>query len=342
MDRRVSPIFEKQARANSSVALVHVAITLSSMNNPSKKLSEKTPKINPVAPSTGENVNAWILSANDETFEAEVIDKSKERLVVVDFWATWCAPCRMLSPLLEEFAKKHAGEFVLVKVETEQAPRAAAEFGVQSIPAVYAVIDGEVVDFFVGVLPVMQLDDWFARVLTVSAIQAAKRLEATDPSSAESRYRHLMEKHAEPSNVQLDVQTAAQIGLARVLLQTGKTDQSREIIEHLAKRGFLEPEAEKIKTKLELGQLKQDDVEEVRRQAAANSDDLQLQFTLAQALAAEEKHQQSLDICLAIIEKDRQGVGEQARQLMVDVFRVLPADSELLRDYRRRLSMLLF
>src|SRR6185295_9419634 len=95
----------------------------------------------------------WILEATEANFQQEAVERSRELPVVIDFWAEWCQPCRMLAPLLEKLAVEYGGRFLLVKAETENLPNIAAGFGVESIPAVYALRDGQLVDYFVGVLP---------------------------------------------------------------------------------------------------------------------------------------------------------------------------------------------
>ena len=94
-----------------------------------------------------------VLDVTDATFKAAVLDESNQRTVIVDFWAPWCGPCRALSPVLERLAAEGEGRFVVAKVNTDDNPRFAGEFGVRGIPAVFAVKGGEVVDSFTGALP---------------------------------------------------------------------------------------------------------------------------------------------------------------------------------------------
>jgi putative thioredoxin len=283
---------------------------------------------------TSENSSPWIVETSEETFERDVIQRSEQIPVVVDFWAAWCQPCRLLTPLLEELAEQYSGRFVLVKAETDHVPRAAAQFNVQSIPAVYAVYEGQVRDFFVGVLSPPQLREWIDRLLLSALVGEARRLEETDPAAAESKYRTVMEQS--PNSWE------APVGLARLLSAQRRDEESRALIDQLERRGFLEPEAEKVKAELDLRSHKGADVDALRASAQAQPDDLELQLKLGQALAADGQYDEALQTCLAIVQKDRAGVGERARQTMVDVFRVLPDDSQLLSTYRRNLSTALY
>jgi putative thioredoxin len=277
--------------------------------------------------------NPYVIETDQERFEADVFERSKTVPVVVDFWATWCAPCRTLGPILERLADEYAGGFVLVKAETDRVAEAASEFNVQSIPAVYAVVNGDVVDFFQGVLPEDQLKAWLDQLLLYSKVSQTEQLEQSDPQAAEAQYREIVT--ADPNNF------AAQIGLARVLGLLKRTDEAREIIETLENRGFLEPEAEKVKATLDLQSFDDIDLEEVRAAVKENPDDLDQQLRLAEALAANQDYTEAMDVCLSIVQRDKTGAGEKAREVMVDIFRVL-SDEDLVREYRRKLSTLLY
>ena len=276
----------------------------------------------------------WLINATDEDFEAVVFEGSKERLVLVDFWAEWCAPCRALGPVLEKLATEYAGRFVLVKADTDKNQRAASGFQVSGIPAVFAVIGGEVVDSFQGAMPETELRTWIEKQLLGTQLLDAKRLAESDPAAAENLLRAMLEKS--PNN------STASIALAELLFAQGRSDDCRAIIELLEKRGFLEPAAEKLKATLELSAKAGSSVEAARKQAEADPKNFQAQLNLAEVLAAHQQYEAAFEICLNLVALDRKATGEQARALMVDVFRILPDDSELTRDYRRKLSMALY
>ena len=137
-------------------------------------------------------------------------------------------------------------------------------------------------------------------------------------------------------------EAAASIGLARVLLAQDREDEARDVVQQLESRGFLEPEAEKVKSHLQLRDSSNVDVDGRRAAAKADPDNLQAQLDLGEALAGSGEHQEALDILLSLVERDRHGVGESARKTMLDIFRVLPDDSELVPQYRRKLSTVLY
>ncbi len=127
-----------------------------------------------------------------DTFERDVVERSQDVPVLVDFWAEWCQPCRMLGPILERLAAEYDGKFALVKADTERLPEIASAFGVRSIPAVFAVKDGQVVDSFVGVLPEAAIRNFVESLMPTPAEQAvaeARALAATNPVEAEARFR---------------------------------------------------------------------------------------------------------------------------------------------------------
>jgi putative thioredoxin len=281
----------------------------------------------------------WIRAAAPETWQHDVFQRSLQQPVVIDFWADWCQPCRMLTPILEKLAVEYNGAFLLVKANTEQVPEAAAQFAVQSIPAVYAMRDGEVRDFFVGLLPEPQIRGWLERLLPSPAEKTtleAQQLVSSDPAAAETKFREAI--RAEPNLA------APQIGLAQLLLDQDRLDECAKTIEQLQKRGFLEPEAEKIRAALGLRQQadRAGDLGTCRAAAAQKPDDMHLQLKLAEALAAAQQYEEALQVGLKIVQSDRHGFGEEARKLMVDIFRLLPDDSELTSIYRRKLSAALY
>jgi len=281
----------------------------------------------------------WIIETSDETFEQDVIERSKEVPVVVDFWAEWCQPCRLLAPILEKLANDFAGKFVLAKTNTDQTQAVVRQFQIQSIPAVYGFRDGELLDFFVGVLPEDQIKLWLERLLPTEAEQhaaEASKIAQIDPEGAEQKYRQALE---------LDGNLAkAKIGLAELLLTRGRLDECGDLIEDLERRGFLEPAAERIKADLDLHSKAREvgSVDECRAAVEADPDKPDLKLKLAEALAAAGQYQEALEIGLELVREHKQQFGEPARKIMVDIFQVLPNDSELTSTYRRKLAAALY
>jgi putative thioredoxin len=281
----------------------------------------------------------WIIETAPQDFQTEVVDRSYETPIVIDFWAPWCGPCKALGPRLEKLTREASGKFLLMKVNTDENQELAGAFGVSSIPAVFAVRDGQVVDQFVGLLEEDELRQWLS-VLQPSPgaelIARAAAIEPDDPAGAEQLYREAL--GAQPDN------DAVRISLARVLLAQGRDQEARRIIDELAKRGFLEPEAEQIQSKLDLraSAAQAGDLDDVRAAAEANPDDLAQQLKLADALAVRGDYEAAMEICLDVVRRDRSGAGEQARESMVKIFDLIGPETELVSRYRRKLATALY
>lgn len=280
----------------------------------------------------------WIVDALEATFQTAAVERSRELPVVVDFWAPWCQPCLMLGPVLEKLADEYAGKFLLVKADVDKLPGIAAGFGVQSIPAVYAMRDGQLLDFFVGLKSEEQLRGWIDRLLPSPAEQLvidARSLAASDPQTAEAKY-------IEASRLDANL-ASAKIGLAELLLKQGRADETRAILDELEQRGFLEPEAEKLKAQLHLAAPANSPVDLAQlRAAAADPKNLAAALALAEGLASLGQYEEALATALSVVQSGKKEFVEPARKLMVDVFRLMPDDSPLVTDYRRRLSTALY
>jgi putative thioredoxin len=209
---------------------------------------------------------------------------------------------------------------------------------VRSIPVVFGLRGGKLADAFIGAQPETMIRAWLDRLLPTPAeslAAEASQLEATDARTAEEKYN---------AALALDPDlTVAETGLARIALEQARLEDAAARIAALERRGFLEPEAEKVKAELTLQLQAQNagGVETARAAVAANPSDLGAKFQLAEALAASGQYSDALALCLDLVERDRKGVGEKARQTMVAIFQLLPPDSELVAEYQRQLSMAL-
>ncbi len=284
--------------------------------------------------------STFVFKATSSNFQQDVVERSRTVPVVVDFWATWCAPCRMLGPVLEKLAREYNGRFMLAKVESDREPELALQFGVRSIPAVFGIRDGKPVDAFIGVQPESGIRAWLERLLPTPAdtiAAEARELEMVDPPAAEAKYHAALSLNGELP--------AAQIGLGRIAVEQGRLDDARARIAALERRGFLEPEAEKLKAELTLRLQAQQGggitLEAAHAALSASPNDLNLKFQLAEALAAAGNFADALALCLELVERDGKGIGQKARQTMIAIFQLLPPASELLTEYQRQLSLAL-
>lgn len=285
-------------------------------------------------PQGGASTTIDVSAAN---FETAVIAESQARPVVVDFWAPWCGPCQQLGPILEESVAKLGGKVLLAKINTEVEQQLASAFGVSSIPLVVAVVNGQIVDQFAGLLPQEQIEDWLAKIVPSRAQELLQ--EARDSATEEPELAIPACREAISEDDSLD---EAKILLARLLVDAGQRDEASQIIEDLEKRGFLEPEAEQVKSILELPVADSSDVTAAREAASAAPDDLSLVVALAEALAGSQQDGEALEAALSVVRKDRDGAGQQAKEVMVRVFDRLGGASPLVGEYRRKLATLLY
>lgn len=285
------------------------------------------------------SASPWIMEGTDQNFEQEVLARSKEVLVVVDFWAEWCQPCRMLAPILEKLAIEGNGQFLLVKVNVDLAQGLAGAFGVQSIPHVFALKDGQLVDQFTGVMQEEQIRQWLDRFQPSPVellIREAQQLETTDATTAEAKYREALE--LDPKNDLL------KIAIANLLLTQHRDADARAILTELEARGFLEPEGESLKAELQLraAAAEAGGVGECRKALAANPGDPQLQINLADALAVVKQYAEALELLLQVVQQHPGAPREQARATMVNIFQLLGSGADLASTYRRKLATALY
>lgn len=282
---------------------------------------------------------AWTFDVTEENFEQEVIAQSEKTPIIIDFWAPWCGPCQQLAPILDTLVAEFQGQFRLAKINIDEQQGLAAAFRVQSIPTIVAFQNGQPVDHFQGVMPEESLREWIARLLPSPVemlMQEGQILEETDAALAESKYREAAS--LDPQN------DAIKIRIAAVLMKQSRFDECFPIIEELEARGFLEPEAEQIKSQLELQAAAEEagGVEAARSALEADPDNPTLKIALADALAVSHKHEEALEICLAIIAEDKAGAGVEAKATMLRIFDLLGPQSALTSTYRRKLATLLY
>lgn len=283
--------------------------------------------------------NDWVVVGTEQNFEQVALQRSNDIPVLVDFWAPWCAPCRELTPRLERLCMESAGQLLLVKVNVEDEPRLAQYFGVQTIPAVFLLRNGQIADHFAGVQPEPTLRAWVARFLPTAAERLAAEalaLESSDPSTAEMKYREALAESPKSDPVKL--------AFARFLVRQHRNAEARALIEELEQRGFLEPEAEAIRDELDLraAAAESGGVSQCRAALASQPGDPGLMLNLADALGAAQQFEEALELCLDVVKATQGSEREHARSTMVKLFHLLGNEAELVRVYRRKLATALY
>jgi putative thioredoxin len=282
-----------------------------------------------------------VKDGSDKTFMADVIEASRQQPVIVDFWAPWCGPCKTLGPALEKAVAAAKGAVKLVKIDIDKNPAIAGQLRVQSIPTVYAFIDGQPLDGFQGALPDSQVKAFVDRLIGPPEptpidellTLAAESLALGDVGGAAQAFAQVLQ--AEPKNVK------AIAGLARCYLNGGDAKRARELVA-MAPADAKDAELDSVRAALKLAQEAPSETRALERRLAANANDHQARFDLAKALAAKGDFAKAADHLLTIIERDRAWNEEAARKQLLVVFEAAGAASPVVRQGRRRLSSLLF
>jgi putative thioredoxin len=278
-----------------------------------------------------------VFDATTETFEAEVLQKSLQTPVLVDFWATWCEPCKTLGPMLEKLAGEYNGAFELAKVDVDKEQQIAAAFQIRSVPTVFLVKGGQLVDGFPGALPEGQLRDF----LTQHGISPAEApVEAAEPPPLDSQAQVDVLRAAvaaEPDKAEL------KLDLALALLQIGATAEAAALIEALPANLSTDDRAVRARARLDFASALQDapPAETLDARIVANGGDLQARHLRGVQLLLGGQDEAALEQFLAMLKQDRGYEAGLPRKLLVDAFKVSD-DAALVGRYRRSMAALLF
>ena len=268
-----------------------------------------------------------VFDVDDAGFEASVLDRSHEVVVIVDLWASWCAPCRTLTPLLEDAVARRGGDVVLAKVDVDANPGVASRYGARSIPTVLGFRDGRLLQQFAGARPAPEIERFIDDLLPSEADQAVARARSSSGADAIADLRHALS--LEPTHQE------AAIGLAELLVEDDPDEAETLIRPHRP-----DPAAEAIATRVQLARSGADLASLEAKVADGHADGSTL-LELGRALAADGQHDAAMDRLLAAVELGGD-TREPAREQLVALFGLLGDDHPAVRDARPRLARALY
>ncbi len=303
--------------------------------------------------SAGEIVREVGLS----TFMAEVIEASKQQIVVVDFWASWCGPCKQLGPVLEKIVRSYKGAVRLAKIDIDRNQDIAQQMGVQSVPSVFAFAQGRPVDGFAGALPESQVKAWLDRIVKAvggalgaggaaddeaAQIEAALRqadeyLALGETVAAQELFEHILQ--VDPAH------PGAWAGVVRAMAAQGKIAQARKIMDSAPPELAVDKAMGTARAALELAEQAAQgagSLDELQDRLARNPADPQARFDLAMALYAAGRREETVDHLLEIARKNRAWNEDAARKQLVKLFEAFGPADPLTVSARKRLSSIMF
>lgn len=268
-------------------------------------------------------------------FQQAVLEESRHRPVLVDFWAPWCEPCKALKPVLEKLAAEYGGKFLLAKINSDDNQELAARYGVRGIPSVKAFVDGEPVDEFSGALPESEVRAFLDRLVPGPAdelrVEAAELRLAGDVSAA-------LQKLADASKIDPS-HVGVRLDAAEIMLDLNEADEARRLIAGVADDA--DPRVPQLKARLQFMGAAGEDEAALAARVAANENDLEARLKLANLLVAAGKYEAGMDQLLEIVRRDR-GFGDDiGRKTLLSVFDLL-GGGELSSRYRRMLASVLY
>lgn len=274
-------------------------------------------------------------------FDEKVLAASRRVPVVVDFWAPWCQPCRILKPLLEKLAAEYAGKFILAKINSDENQELASRYGVRGIPAVKAFLGGQQVDEFTGALPEAQVREFVERLIPSPAEplrqEALALAAAGDIAAARQKMAAAIDLDARNDACYLDfIQLSLDLGTGEALTE------ANELMAVVADRARDRSRVESLRARLDLANTAGNvDVATLQAQVASNPNDHAARLQLANALALRHDYRGALDNLIEIVRRDRQWNEEAGRKGMLNLFAMLAAQPEyddLVREFRITLA----
>lgn len=281
-----------------------------------------------------------VIDVTEANFQQVMVEESAQRLVLLDFWADWCAPCKALGPILEKLAQEYAGQFLLAKINADEQQAITAQFGIRSLPTVAFVKNGQPVDAFQGAEPESAIRERLQQHLPApweAAINEAQQL------AAEGQFGDALPLLRE-AYVQSDQQFEVGLILADCLLHLKRANDAKELLDGATMEQQLNPQYKELMSRLELMLEAADspEIRELQAQLTADPENAELKMELAVQLQQADRAEEALDLMLSILQKDKNYADGTARKTMLDMISGLGKGDPLAAKYQRKLFTLLY
>ncbi|MBF0182961.1 MAG: tetratricopeptide repeat protein [Magnetococcales bacterium] len=281
----------------------------------------------------------WLIEVDYDSFDRDVLERSSDVPVLVDFWAPWCAPCRALGPILEKLQKEMVDRFVLAKIDSDKNPELAREYQIRTIPAVKLFVDGEVEDEFTGALPEQAIRQFLDKAIPSPLDRLAQQASISADQGAWDKAGELFSQVLEqnPHHV------LGLLGMIRVLLNSQRSEEAGKYFARLPIKTAESQEGKLLRARIAFsGGQNKDSLEDLQEKVAVAPGNPAARLALGHALVRQERYAEGMDHFLEALRREKNTQDSTARKALLQVFDLLGQSHPLVAEYRPKLSSLLF